>query len=71
MKPDASMSELRLSLLAFKPIWLWVIGISAVVGVLGFTSTVYMLEVYDRVVNSRSVTTLLMVSLVAQAHKPS
>lgn len=65
MKPDASMSELRLSLLAFKPIWLWVIGISAVVGVLGFTSTVYMLEVYDRVVNSRSVMTLLMVSLVA------
>ena len=63
MKPD--VSELRLSLLAFKPIWRWVIGISCVVGLLGFASTVYMLEVYDRVVNSRSVTTLLMISLVA------
>ena len=65
MKPDASMSELRLSLLAFKPIWRWVIGISAVVGLLGFTSTLYMLEVYGRVVNSRSLNTLMMISLVA------
>ena len=65
MKPDSSMTELRLALLAFRPIWLWAIGISAVVGLLGFTSTAYMLEVYDRVVNSRSVTTLLMITLVA------
>ena len=65
MKSDSSMSELRLALLAFRPIWLWAIGISAVVGLLGFTSTLYMLEVYDRVVNSRSVTTLVMVTLVA------
>lgn len=65
MKPDSTMSELRLALLAFRPIWLWAIGISAVVGLLGFTSTVYMLEVYDRVVNSRSVTTLMMITLVA------
>ena len=63
MKPD--VSELRLSLLAFTPIWRWVIGISFVVGLLGFASTVYMLEVYDRVVNSRSITTLMMISLVA------
>ncbi len=65
MKPDSSMSELRLALMAFRPIWLWAIGISCVVGLLGFTSTVYMLEVYDRVVNSRSVTTLMMLTLVA------
>lgn len=65
MKPESSMTELRLALLSFRPIWLWAIGISAVVGLLGFTSTVYMLEVYDRVVNSRSVTTLLMITLVA------
>ena len=65
MKPDSSMTELRLALLAFRPTWLWAIGISAVVGLLGFTSTVYMFEVYDRVVNSRSVTTLMMITLVA------
>ena len=65
MKPDSSMSELRLALMAFKPIWLWAIGISFVVSLLGFTSTAYMLEVYDRVVNSRNVMTLMMLTLVA------
>jgi ATP-binding cassette subfamily C exporter for protease/lipase len=65
MKPDSSMSELRLALLEFKPVWRSAIGISLVIGLLGFTSTVYMLEVYDRVVNSRNVMTLLMLTLVA------
>ena len=64
MKPDSSMSELRLALLEFKPAWRSAIVMSLVVGLLGFTSTVYMLEVYDRVVNSRSVMTLLMLTLV-------
>ena len=65
MKPDSSLSELRLALLEFKPVWRSAIGISLVIGLLGFTSTVYMLEVYDRVVNSRNVMTLLMLTLVA------
>lgn len=64
MKPDSSLSELRLALLDFKPAWRSAIVMSLVVGLLGFTSTVYMLEVYDRVVNSRSVMTLLMLTLV-------
>jgi ATP-binding cassette subfamily C exporter for protease/lipase len=64
MKPDSSMSELRLALLEFKPAWRSAIVMSLVVGLLGFTSTAYMLEVYDRVVNSRSVMTLLMLTLV-------
>jgi ATP-binding cassette subfamily C exporter for protease/lipase len=38
---------------------------SWVIGLLGFTSTVYMLQVYERVVNSRDVMTLLMLTLVA------
>jgi ATP-binding cassette subfamily C exporter for protease/lipase len=37
---------------------------SWVIGLLGFTSTVYMLQVYERVVNSRDVMTLLMLTLV-------
>jgi ATP-binding cassette, subfamily C, bacterial exporter for protease/lipase len=65
MKPDSPVSELRLALLAFKPLWLYVLAISLVIGLLGFTSTVYMLEVYDRVVNSRSMNTLLMLTVVA------
>ena len=64
MKPDSSMSELRLALLEFKPVWRSAIGISLVIGLLGFTSTVYMLEVYDRVVNSRNVMTLVMLTVV-------
>ena len=64
MKPDSSMSELRLALLEFKPVWRSAIGTSLVIGLLGFTSTAYMLEVYDRVVNSRSVTTLVMLTLL-------
>ncbi len=64
MKPDSSLSELRLALLEFKPAWRSAIVMSLVVGLLGFTSTAYMLEVYDRVVNSRSVMTLVMLTLV-------
>jgi ATP-binding cassette, subfamily C, bacterial exporter for protease/lipase len=64
MKPDSSVSELRLALLEFKPAWRSAIVMSLVVALLGFTSTAYMLEVYDRVVNSRSVMTLVMLTLV-------
>jgi ATP-binding cassette subfamily C exporter for protease/lipase len=64
MKPDSPVSELRLTLQAFKPVWRSVIFISLVIGLLGFTSTVYMLEVYDRVVTSRSINTLLMLTAV-------
>lgn len=65
MKPDSSLSELRLALLGFQPVWRAVIAISLVIGLLGFTSTVYMLEVYDRVVTSRNVNTLVMLTVVA------
>jgi ATP-binding cassette subfamily C exporter for protease/lipase len=64
MKPDSSLSELRLALLEFTPAWRSAIVMSLVVALLGFTSTAYMLEVYDRVVNSRSVMTLVMLTLV-------
>ena len=45
---------------------------SLVIGVLSLSSTVFMLEVYDRVVNSRSVMTLamLIVAVVAAATLP-
>ena len=64
MKLDSSVSELRLALLDFKPAWRSAFVMSVVVGLLGFTSTVYMLEVYGRVVNSRSVNTLVMLTVV-------
>jgi len=65
MKPNSSPSELKLALAQFNPVWRTAAVLSLVIGLLGFTSTVYMLEVYDRVVNSRSLTTLASLTLVA------
>ncbi len=64
MKPVSSISELRLALLELKPVWVWALILSWVIGLFGFTSTIYMLEVYDRVVNSRDVMTLVMLTLI-------
>jgi ATP-binding cassette subfamily C exporter for protease/lipase len=65
MKSGSAMSELRMALLENKSAWRQAVVMSWVIGLLGFTSTVYMLQVYDRVVNSRDVMTLLMLTLVA------
>lgn len=65
MKPNSSPSELKLALLQFKPVWRSAVLLSLVIGLLGFTSTVYMLEVYDRVVNSRNLMTLASLTVVA------
>ena len=60
MKPDIPMTELRVALLEYKPVWRMAIFISLIVGMFGFTSMLYMMEVYDRVLNSRNVLTLVM-----------
>ena len=65
MKPNSPPSELKLALSQFKPAWRMALVLSLVIGLLGFTSTVYMLEVYDRVVNSRNLVTLASLTLVA------
>jgi ATP-binding cassette subfamily C exporter for protease/lipase len=65
MKPNSPPSELKLNLAEFKPVWRMAAVLTIVIGVLGFTSTVYMLEVYDRVINSRNLMTLASLTLVA------
>jgi ATP-binding cassette, subfamily C, bacterial exporter for protease/lipase len=65
MKPNSPPSELRLALAQFTSVWRMAWVLSLVIGLLGFTSTVYMLEVYDRVVNSRNLMTLASLTLVA------
>ena len=40
------------------------IAYSVVIGLLSLAPTIYMLEVYDRVVNSRNFETLLMLSIL-------
>ncbi len=46
-----------------RPFFLRAIGLSFIAGVLALSPALYMLEVYGRVVNSRSLTTLLMLTL--------
>jgi len=64
MKSGSAVSELRTALWENKPAWRQAVLMSWVIGLLGFTPTVYMLQVYERVVNSRDVTTLLMLTVV-------
>ena len=65
MKSNSPPSELKLALARFKPVWRTAFLLTLAIGLLGFTPTVYMLEVYDRVVNSRSLVTLASLTLVA------
>ena len=64
MKSGSAVSELRMALWENKPAWRQAVLMSWVIGLLGFTPTVYMLQVYERVVNSRDVMTLLMLTVV-------
>ena len=63
MKPGEKLSELRTALLAQKPLFKKALFFSLFINMLVMAPTVYMLEVYDRVVNSRSLMTLAMLTL--------
>ena len=60
-------SELRAALLALRPHFRWVAGLSTVCTLLVLVPTAYMLEVYGRVLSSRSLTTLAMLTVIALA----
>ncbi|MCL2525127.1 MAG: type I secretion system permease/ATPase [Betaproteobacteria bacterium] len=62
--PQASPQEMRLALQAQKPAFLHAAWFSIAIGLLMLSPSFYMLEVYDRVVNSRSVMTLAMLTLL-------
>ena len=64
MKPQTPPSELALAFEPLKPVILKAIGFSTLISLLALAPTVYMLEVYDRVVNSRSGMTLAMLTLM-------
>jgi ATP-binding cassette subfamily C exporter for protease/lipase len=64
MKPQTPPSELALAFEPIKPVILRAIGFSTLISLLALAPTVYMLEVYDRVVNSRSGMTLAMLTLM-------
>lgn len=64
MNPSANHSELKESLLLLKPFIRRALFFSLFTNLLVMAPTVYMLEVYDRVVNSRSTMTLAMLTLL-------
>jgi ATP-binding cassette subfamily C exporter for protease/lipase len=64
MKPQITPSELRLAFVPLKPVIVRAIGFSTLIGLLALAPTVYMLQVYDRVVNSRSDMTLAMLTVM-------
>ena len=64
MKPQISLSELSQALVPLKPTLYRALAFSTMISLLALSPTVYMLEVYDRVVNSRSTMTLAMLTLL-------
>ena len=64
MKPQTPPSELALAFDPLKPVLMRAAGFSMVISLLALLPTVYMLEVYDRVVNARSGMTLAMLTVV-------
>jgi ATP-binding cassette subfamily C exporter for protease/lipase len=64
MKPQTPPSELALAFEPLKPVFFRTIGFSMLISLLALAPTVYMLEVYERVVNSRSGMTLAMLTVM-------
>ena len=64
MKPQTPPSELTLAFESLKPVILRAVGYSTLISLLALAPTVYMLEVYERVVNSRSGMTLAMLTIM-------
>jgi ATP-binding cassette subfamily C exporter for protease/lipase len=67
LKPGEKLSDLSTALAAQKSLFRQVIFFSFFTNLLVMTPTLYMLEVYDRVVNSRSGVTLVMLTLLIVA----
>ena len=64
MKPQTPPSELSLALDPIRPAITRAVLFSMIISLMALAPTVYMLEVYDRVVNSRSGMTLAMLTLM-------
>ena len=64
MKPQTPPSELALAFGPLKPVLMRAAVFSMIISLFALSPTVYMLEVYDRVVNSRSGMTLSMLTIV-------
>ena len=59
------VDPVREALRSEKPLFASAFGFSAVISVLALTTSIYMLQVYDRVLASRSTDTLLLLTIIA------
>ncbi|HEU4378983.1 MAG TPA: type I secretion system permease/ATPase [Hyphomicrobiaceae bacterium] len=64
-RPEKKKSEVRLAAGALGSVVITLAVVSGVVNILALTGSFYMLQVYDRVLSSRSMATLLALSLLA------
>src|ERR1700744_420480 len=64
-KPGEQPDPVRAVLSANKPLFASGFGFSAAMSILALTTSFYMLQVYDRVLSSRSVDTLLLLTVIA------
>jgi len=64
MKTQSTPSELFKAFDQLRPLFLKTISYSTLIGLLMLSPTIYMMEVYDRVVNSRNGMTLAMLTLM-------
>ena len=71
MNPQKPPSELRAALWSLKPYFVRASWFSLIASILVLAPSGYMLEVYDRVVNSRSHATLVMLTLLVLGVVPA
>ncbi|HEX4301865.1 MAG TPA: ATP-binding cassette domain-containing protein, partial [Rhizomicrobium sp.] len=62
---DPNPDPVRAALAANRPLFIAAFGFSAAMSVLALTTSFYMLQVYDRVLTSRSEDTLLLLTIIA------
>ncbi len=67
MRQKGVKSDLQESLLLCKGAFISAAGFSMIINILMLTPVIYMLQLYDRVISSRSETTLLMLTLIVVA----
>lgn len=61
---NSELGELRNQLILFRGLFVSIGAISFAIGLLMLAPTLYMMQIYDRVLSSRNVTTLLMLTMI-------
>ena len=67
LRKGEQLDPVREAVRSEKPLFASAFGFSAMISVLALTTSLYMLQVYDRVLASRSVDTLLLLTIIATA----